>query len=470
MNNKLVWFRNDLRIADNPALYRACETEGEVIAVACITPSQWLYQDESKSRVQFWRANLEQLSAQLATLNIPLKVLAVADNSELPDAFEELVLSLNTSALYFNKEYPQWEQQRDEAVEKRLAQRGVTCHRFDGDVVFPPNTILNKQGLPYKVFTPFAKAWRYQFTLAMPAPLPAPKKRLAPVNESDVVPRSIDYSVEVGANYCPKRWAPGTDAAHQQLQQFVRERVLDYSDCRDLPAQAGTSSLSPYLSVGVLSVRQCIAALQNEMPVGDCLSSQWLTELIWREFYRHLLVAFPEMNRWLPFREEVEQRILWQPDERLFQAWCEGETGFAIVDAGMKQLLETGWMHNRLRMVTASFLTKLLRQDWRDGARFFMRHLIDGDFASNLGGWQWCASVGADAAPYFRIFNPARQAQRFDPQGEFVAHWLPSMAGLDVNAHQNDLFTASAGRPQPVINYSEARRESLEDYKNRQFM
>ncbi|PID55190.1 MAG: deoxyribodipyrimidine photolyase [Gammaproteobacteria bacterium] len=464
--NKLVWFRNDLRAGDNAALYRACEGGGQVIAVALISPAQWVLQDESKSRVQFWLANLAKLKEQLAALNIPLKVLTVADNSAVPSALAELAASLDISELYFNREYPEYEQRRDEQLEQLLARRGVVCTSFDSDVVFAPGTILNKQQQPYKVFTPFAKAWRYQFTLTMPAPLPLPKKQMASTIKSDAIPKAIAYPIKTGADYDSERWPPGSEAAHGQLQQFVHERVFDYGGDRDVPAVPGTSALSPYLSVGALSVRQCVAALQNAMPGDAWLASQWLTELIWREFYRHLLVAFPQMNRWQPFREEVERRIVWQPDQRLFKAWCEGETGFAIVDAGMKQLLETGWMHNRLRMVTASFLSKLLRQDWRQGARFFMRHLIDGDFASNLGGWQWCASVGADAAPYFRIFNPARQAQRFDPHGLYVAKWLPELADLGISAHQNDLFTTATGRPPPIINYSEARARSLESYKN----
>ena len=171
------------------------------------------------------------------------------------------------------------------------------------------------------------------------------------------------------------------------------------------------------------------------------------------------------MNRWQPFKPDIEEKLSWHYDEILFNAWCQGETGFAIVDAGMKQLLETGFMHNRLRMVCASFLTKLLRQDWRLGARFFMQHLIDGDFSSNLGGWQWSASVGADAAPYFRIFNPLRQAERFDPKGESVAEWLPELSGLNSTQQHDPLFSIPAGRPAPIIDYALERKLSIEAYK-----
>jgi deoxyribodipyrimidine photo-lyase len=305
------------------------------------------------------------------------------------------------------------------------------------------------------VFTPFSKAWRQLYLQQPSAPLPSPvqlSKQNYVITGSDAVPMDVGYGNQVGASWNNSLWPAGADHAHQLLQQFVHERSDNYKQLRDFPAQIATSSLSPYLSAGVLTTRQCIAAMQAYSQDPDWFYSQWITELIWREFYRHLLVAFPQMNRWQPFKPEVEAKISWQHDEKLFRAWCEGETGFAIVDAGMKQLLETGWMHNRVRMISASFLTKLLRQDWRLGARFFMQHLIDGDFASNLGGWQWSASVGADAAPYFRIFSPMRQTDRFDPQGAYISRWLPD------ELNSNHLA--------PVIDYAVERNRSIDEYKN----
>src|SRR5690606_16637678 len=216
-------------------------------------------------------------------------------------------------------------------------------------------------------------------------------------------------------------WPAGGAAARRRLAQFVARDRGDYATRRDFPAADGTSRLSPYLACGALSARQCVAAVAARADTGDWLREPWVNELIWRDFFRHLMVAFPGLSRWEPFRPEVEARIHWSNDEQRWQAWCRGETGFPIVDAGLHELLATGWMHNRVRMIVASFLTKLLNVDWRLGARFFMGQLIDGDFASNLGGWQWCASVGADAAPYFRIFNPILQGQRFDAAGDYVA-------------------------------------------------
>jgi deoxyribodipyrimidine photo-lyase len=213
-----------------------------------------------------------------------------------------------------------------------------------------------------------------------------------------------------------------------------------------------------------LSARQCLAALKHACADDSWQQSTWLNELVWREFYRHLLVSFPELNTLKPFRPEVEARITWLDNDKAFDAWKAGETGFPIVDAAMKQLLATGWMHNRLRMIVASFLTKLLRVDWRRGEAFFMSRLIDGDFASNLGGWQWSASTGADAAPYFRIFNPQLQSEKFDPNGAFIAEWLPELRHLEPKDRHKPGAGQRYGRPAPIIDYKKARQAALDDY------
>lgn len=464
---KLVWFRNDLRIVDNHALFHACrsaDSEG-VMAVAAITPVQWEMQDEAKSRVQFWLANLRSLEEQLALLNIPLKIICTPDNESLTGELLKLAVEHSVTAIYFNREYPAYEQQRDKQVVDKLNLRGITSHLFDTDLVLPAGSVLSQKGEPYRVFTPFSRAWRKRYLSEMPELLPAPEKQVSIPVLSDPIPDEINYGVSVGADWQPDLWPAGAEYAHRRLEQFVLNKHAVYTEQRDFPNLRATSELSPYLSVGVLSVRQCMAALQVYSHDPEWFYQQWVNELIWREFYRHILVQWPEMNRWQPFKPDVEEKLSWHYDDALFSAWCQGETGFAIVDAGMKQLLETGFMHNRLRMVCASFLTKLLRQDWRLGAQFFMQHLTDGDFSSNLGGWQWSASVGADAAPYFRIFNPLRQAERFDPKGEYVGHWLPELAGLNSTQQHDPLFSIPAGRPAPIIDYALERNMSIEAYK-----
>lgn len=464
---KLVWFRNDLRTGDHSALYSACHNNrGEgVLAVAAITPEQWLLQDESKSRVQFWLANLKSLQEQLNTLNIPLKLIYAASNDELPEKFLELVRQFKVSELHYNREYPEYEQLRDKKVWRLLKHNGVNCYHYDCDVVLPPGSVLNQKGEPYKVFTPFSRAWRKQYLQQVAEALPVPKKQPTLAIESDQIPETIPYQ-QKGVDWQQNLWPAGEEQATSRLLKFVAKQFPEYKEQRDLPGLSGTSSLSPYLAVGVISTRQCLQAINSYSQDPDWFGSQWVTELIWREFYRHLLVLFPEMNRWQPFKPEVEEKISWQYREDLFDAWCKGETGFAIVDAGMKQLNETGWMHNRVRMITASFLTKLLRHDWRLGARYFMQNLIDGDFASNLGGWQWSASVGADAAPYFRIFNPVRQAERFDADGQYTSIWVPELSGLNAVKQHDQLIAQEKGRPQPVIDYAVARQMSISSFNN----
>jgi len=464
-HQKLVWFRNDLRTEDNHALFNACTdtVSGPVIAVAVITPGQWIKQDEAKCKVEFWLANLEKLKQDLAKLNIPVKVVFAETNSELPEVLLNLALTYKVTDLYFNREYPEYEQKRDNRVQQLLLSQGITSHVFESDLILPPGSVLNKQGMPYKVFTPFSRTWRQQYIQMPSAPLSAPTAQIETEIISDAVPVDIGYANQAGAGWNKAYWLAGADAAHQSLQRFVIERSNSYKQLRDYPAVSATSSLSPYLSMGVITTRQCLAAMEVYSEDPDWFYSQWVTELIWREFYRHLLVFFPEMNRWQPFKPEVEEKISWQYDEALFRAWCDGETGFDIVDAGMTQLRETGWMHNRVRMITASFLTKLLRQDWRLGARFFMQHLIDGDFASNMGGWQWSASVGADAAPYFRIFNPHLQTKRFDSKGEYIAYWLPNQQADNVR-DDGPLFAQSSDRPVPVIDYVVERKRSIDSY------
>jgi deoxyribodipyrimidine photo-lyase len=277
-------------------------------------------------------------------------------------------------------------------------------------------------------------------------------------------PITVSTGETGNSDYDRTRWPVEQNRLEAQLERFIYEREADYARLRDFPALNGTSALSPALSIGALSARQCLAALQLARIGDSWLESTWLNELIWREFYRHLLVAFPGQSRLEPFRPEVEARISWLENEAAFEAWKAGETGYPIVDAAMKQLLATGWMHNRLRMIVASFLTKLLRIDWRRGEAFFMSKLIDGDFASNLGGWAWSASVGADAAPYFRIFNPQLQSEKFDPKGEFIAHWLPQLDKLPARERHKPGAGQHLGRPAPVVDYKRARQAALDDY------
>ena len=258
--------------------------------------------------------------------------------------------------------------------------------------------------------------------------------------------------------------------ARRWLRAFVSKRIESYHTLRDMPAEDGTSALSPYLAAGALSPRQCLHAAM-EANRGRAASGKkgvttWISELIWREFYRHVLIGFPRvcMNR--PFRVETD-RLPWRDDEDQFAAWCQGHTGVPIVDAGMRQLAETGWMHNRVRMITAMFLTKDLFIDWRWGQRHFMHHLIDGDFANNNGGWQWSASTGTDAAPYFRIFNPFSQSRRFDPEGQYIRRYVPELKALSADEiHEPSADVARKCRyPRPIVGHAEARTSAIAAFR-----
>jgi deoxyribodipyrimidine photo-lyase len=288
---------------------------------------------------------------------------------------------------------------------------------------------------------------------------------------SDPIPQHIE-GFDKPARTLSEHWPAGEDEAQARLARFLDETVKDYGYLRDLPAKPGTSQLSAYLAAGVISPRQCLhaalASNRGEFDSGSSGVQTWINELLWREFYKHILTGYPQVSRHRAFRAQTEA-LPWRDAPDDFQAWQEGRTGFPIIDAAMRQLLHTGWMHNRLRMIVAMFLSKNLLIDWRLGERHFMRHLIDGDLAANNGGWQWSASTGTDAVPYFRIFNPVSQSQRFDPEGRFIRHWLPELRGLDEKSiHQPvksaDLF-ANNSYHSPIVDLSSSRQRALEAFK-----
>ena len=322
----------------------------------------------------------------------------------------------------------------------------------------------------YKVFTPFSRKWREiaASKAILPLAVPAP---LGPViNEPPQLTfiNTLKLSSEL--------WAAGEGQAKRLLSEFIQQKVQDYKQDRDFPAIDGTSSISPYLAIGVLSSRQCVAALLQRFPeviVDDTSPARtWLNELIWREFYRHLLVAFPDLSKNHNFNRQAD-KVQWRNNPDEFTAWCEGQTGYPIVDAAMRQLNQTGWMHNRLRMVVASFLTKHLLIDWRWGERYFRQKLIDGDLAANNGGWQWSAGCGCDAQPYFRIFNPISQSEKFDPDGSFIRKYLPELASWGIKQlHQPSaaktpslfeapLFNTQTAYPSAIVDHSTARVRAL---------
>ncbi|MBP6383969.1 deoxyribodipyrimidine photo-lyase [Aeromonas sp. D3] len=469
---KLVWFRNDLRLADNPALRHACAEAGEVAALFVISPTQWQQHKMAPIRQQFLLAQVDELGKALAALGIPLHLLRVETFAEMPTALASLSRELGVSQLYANQAIEIDEQRRDLAVSAMLAEQEVSCHWFNGCCVLPPGRVLTGSGEMFKVFTPFSRAWLKALEEDGFVIHRAPAPRAEPLSWQPLAEREwVDGALsEVTPDL---RWPVGEVEAQRRLHAFLEQAVLDYGETRDFPAQAGTSILSPYLAAGIISPRQCVGALQQRLGHRPQSKAEpgfvWLNELVWREFYRHLLVLVPTLSMNLPFKPETAA-LPWSWDPVAFAAWCEGRTGYPIVDAAMRCLNATGWMHNRLRMIVASFLTKDLHIHWRLGEDYFMSQLIDGDLAANNGGWQWAAGTGADAAPYFRVFNPTTQGQRFDPEGDFIRTWVAELADIPAAyVHQpHDWLRLKGGRgyPAPMVDHALARVKAIEMFRN----
>ncbi len=468
----LVWFRADLRTRDNPALHAACrDADDGVVALFTICPDQWIEHDWADFKVDFLLRNLRELSDGLANLDIPLLIRTTPRFSGVPGVVNTLLDDHRIDALYFNDEYELNEARRDEAVQSAAESRGCTVHRFTDQVIMTPGDIRTKQDTWYTVFTPFKKAWlAHAENHGVDAPLSVPRHKHGPMLcDPDHVPECIDHFDPEHAR--PDLWTAGEDHAASRLRAFIEGRINGYKDKRDTPSTNGTSTISPYLAIGVISARRCFHEAREAHgslpdPKDNSGPATWIGELIWREFYKHLLAAFPRLSMHRPFRTETDA-IEWRDDDDAFDAWREGRTGYPIVDAAMRQLVQTGWMHNRLRMITAMFLTKDLLIDWRRGERHFMRHLVDGDLASNNGGWQWSASTGTDAAPYFRIFNPESQSKRYDPEGDFIRKFIPELSDLDSKDIHNPpaLARASLDYPQPICDHKERREQAIAAFK-----
>jgi len=471
----LMWFRQDLRVRDNTALLKACaDADRGVVGVFAVTPRQWRQEhDWGWPKADFTLRNARELSEALAKLNIALRVIETADFSGVPEALRGLAAEHECGALYFNREYEINELERDEAVSDCFERDGLAVRSFTDLTLVEPGEVKTKEGRWYSVFTPFKKAvyerWADE---GRPEPGGEPKKQAEMVGSPDEIPVTLDgFGGEPG--FRADLWPAGERAAMTRLDVFCSERIDDYKDKRDAPAINGTSCISPYLAAGVVSPRQCLEkameANHGRYRNGGKGPDHWISEILWREFYKHFVVGFPRVVRRQAFRTEYD-RIRWETNGEGLEAWKQGRTGYPIVDAAMRQLNQTGWMHNRLRMIVAMFLSKDLFIDWREGERYFARRLVDYDFASNNGGWQWSASTGADAAPYFRIYNPVSQSQRHDPDGAFIRKFCPELARLSGDALHDPGSLPPDGRksldyPAPIVDHARAREAALAAFK-----
>ncbi|MGE8177416.1 deoxyribodipyrimidine photo-lyase [Pseudomonas fluorescens] len=467
---QLIWLRSDLRIHDNTAL-SAAAARGPCVAMYLLSPQQWQIHDDAPCKVDFWLRNLRELSHTLGELNIPLLIRTAERWEDAPQVLGQLCTELNVEAVHVNEEYGVNESRRDAAVSKTLDVAGIGFYSYLDQLLFKPGSVLTRTGTYFQVFSQFRKACYARLHGTLPRLIAAPGVQMPTAINRDPIPLQVE-GFDTPSEHLRVLWPAGEGEARRRLEHFAQEQIDDYKEQRDFPAKPGTSQLSAYLAAGVISPRQCLhAAVQSnqcEFESGSVGVITWINELLWREFYKHILVGYPRVSRHRAFRPETET-LAWRdaPDE--LAAWKEARTGLPIIDAAMRQLLETGWMHNRLRMLVAMFLTKNLLIDWREGERFFMRHLIDGDLAANNGGWQWSASTGTDSAPWFRIFNPLSQSEKFDAEGLFIKHWLPELAGLDNKdihnpAAMGGLFGV-ADYPLPIVNLGQSRERALAAFK-----
>ena len=467
----LIWLRADLRTMDNPALHAACEmarcTDEPVTALYILSAAQWRVHGYGAARVDFERRGLVALAAELAALNVALKIIDVPLFGDAPQAISAFCTANRVTAVFANRQYEWNETVRDRAVHVALKKIDLTVNWSHDQCLVAPDAVKTGDGRFYSVFTPYKRNVLSQLSDAPPQLFPQPA-RVAAVNPliADAVPETFgDYAPMPHLN---DDWQAGETAAMTQVERFCEDDIGVYKTARDFPAQQRTSGLAAHLAIGSISPRQCWHTAQRSLlhhknAHGDV--ETWISELIWRDFYRHVMVGFPRVSRNQPYKLET-RRIEWRSDDEAFEKWCNGQTGYPIIDAAMRCLNQTNWMHNRLRMIVSMFLVKDLLIDWRRGEAYFAKQLIDFDLASNNGGWQWSASTGNDAVPYFRIFNPALQSQKFDPQGEFIKEWLPELRHLSAKKiHAPHEQGELNGYPEPMVNHSEARLRTLAIFK-----
>ena len=470
---QLLWFRQDLRLNDHVALWHATQ-QGQTAALVILSPEQWALHADADIKIDFYLRQLNVLKADLEQLNIALIVLKVPLWKNIQEAIAQVCAELKVQTVHANIELGVNELKRDFDLQYLLEKKNILVELYHDRTLFPLATIRNKSDLPYKVFSAFKKNCYERLSISLPTCYPKPEKQNSPYqikNFSQVVP---SFEALMGRDsFCSSAelWSVTEQHAVKLLDDFIKNKMRTYQTLRDFPNLDGTSQLSTYLNIGILSIRQCIQALfreqQGHFHIDHEGQQTWLDELLWREFYQHILFDFPQVSKHLPFKENT-LKLAWIEDSTALNAWQMGQTGIPIVDAGIRQMLSTGWMHNRVRMIVAMFLSKNLLIDWRLGEQWFMQHLIDGDLAANNGGWQWCASTGTDSVPYFRIFNPVSQSQKFDPQGDYIRTWVPELAHLDAKsihdpyARNPDL---KLNYPKPMVDLKQSRLRALEAFK-----
>jgi deoxyribodipyrimidine photo-lyase len=464
----LVWFRGDLRLEDNPALRNAFEQSDEIHAIYIFSNEQHKKHNEANVKVNFLKTNLILLAKQLAKLNVPLTILKNNGFTEDYSSIVKFVEVKNIDKVFWNNQFGIDEANRDTKVKKYLIEKNIITETFNDQVLYQPGFLRTGNGLPYSVFTPFKRKWIENFKidfLDIEYIYKAKNKLGYSLNIED-----FNFNIKKKHQVNMELWPAGEHEAEKKLHEFLAHKVSNYSKNRNDPILDGTSRISPYLTLGIISPKKCILEalkINNfEFNSGNLGITKWIDEIIWREFYKNIMFSFPKVSRGQPF-QDYSKKIQWRYNKEEFKAWKEGKTGFPIVDAAMRQLIYEGWMHNRLRMVAAMFFTKNMLHDWRLGEAYFMQNLIDGDFASNNGGWQWSSSTGTDAAPYFRIFNPITQSTNFDKEGLFIKKYVPELKDLDNSVIHNPPkeYSKYCNYPEPILDLKESRLRAIEAFK-----
>ncbi len=470
MSTAIVWFRQDLRLADNPSLVEAVSQHQQIIPLyihSYTDAGEWTH---SGASLWWLHHSLTSLTESLQGLGSDLLI----QQGEAQEVLAKLVSAEQVIAIYWNRQYEPWAIHRDKQLKESFSEQGLEVKSFNAALINEPWTVSTKTETPYRVFTPY---WKNCLAAGIDRPLLSQPKQL-PALPKGLAGESIESlglldPINWHASF-DDYWAPGEEGAHAALADFLEGTVNDYDTGRDVPGVTGTSRLSAHLHFGEISPRQVVAAVRREQRSEDD-ANRYVSEIGWREFAHHLLFHYPHTVD-QPLNAKFEH-FPWRQDyDDDLSRWQQGQTGIPLVDAGMRELWHTGWMHNRVRMVVASFLIKNLQVHWLEGARWFWDTLVDADLASNTMGWQWCAGSGADAAPYFRIFNPVTQGERFDGAGDYVRKWVPELAHMPKKfLHKPSLAPVEVlleagvvmdeNYPSPMVDLKESRQRALDAYQ-----
>jgi len=467
MNTVILWFRNDLRLHDNPALHHAVKSGAVVLPVFIHETTDRAWPPGAASR--WWlHHSLQALDACLKKHGNRLHLFA----GDAQEVLQGLIANTGADAVYANRRHEPANEAIDRNIQKALQGQGCPMHLYDANLLQPPEAILNQQGQPYKVFTPYYKASlaRGLDNHVHPAPRNIPGYA-KPLNDITLADLRLLPAIPWDAGF-RQYWTPGEAGARQRLQDFIDDGLKGYPQQRDIPAIDGTSHLSPHLHFGEISPRQVVAALRQSK---HSAANEFVRQLIWRDFAHAVLHHFPHTSE-KPFNERFKSFPWNKRSNKQLKAWQRGQTGIPIVDAGMRELWHTGYMHNRVRMIVASLLAKNLLLHWQHGARWFWDTLVDADLAQNSMNWQWVAGCGVDAAPYFRIFNPVSQGEKFDANGDYVRRWVPELARLDnkwlhrpweasPKVLEDAGITLGRDYPKPIVDLKLSRQQALDAYK-----